>query len=341
MEFPASHNPLRENVFPVKSALRSLFENFLVLSGVHHLFRWLNRRKILILMYHGVSKAPFPMVCWWQLPYEQFRTQLQYLKMHYTVLHLSDAVKRLKERQPLPTNTAVITFDDGYRNNLTTALPLLNNEHLPATIFLTTGFIGSDALLWPDDLYLRFSRRNRVEEFHDALESLKAMSADKKQVALRRLQAEMPIDSGGASIKDEFRLLAWNEVAMMHKGGLIEFGAHSVHHEILSRLRPEDMADEVRTSCNAIHGRLGTAAVMFAYPNGREGDFNPEVKNELEKANVCCSVSTIYGLNDGTADLFALKRVGVGADMTIATFKLMTSGFIGWMKALLRQAEHA
>lgn len=123
---------------------------------------------------------------------------------------------------------------------------------------------------------------------------------------------------------------------MMRKGGLVEFGAHSVHHEILSRLTPEEMATEVRTSCAALRRYLGIEKVMFAYPNGRQEDFNAQVKDELQGAGACCSVSTVSGLNDHAADLFALKRVGVGADMTIESFKLKTSGFVDWMKALLR-----
>jgi peptidoglycan/xylan/chitin deacetylase (PgdA/CDA1 family) len=80
-----------------------------------------------------------------------FDRQMAYIARHYQVVPLSELVERLKEGKQLPPYTAAITFDDGFRNNLTVALPILQKYHLPATVFLATSFISSDELgLWTE-----------------------------------------------------------------------------------------------------------------------------------------------------------------------------------------------
>lgn len=95
---------------------------------------------IRILMYHRVE--PNPEYDQLNVPPEQFKAQMTLLSENYTVITLDQAVKELKsgvdERNEKPK--VVITFDDGYLDNLTHALPILEELNLPATIFITTEF---------------------------------------------------------------------------------------------------------------------------------------------------------------------------------------------------------
>jgi peptidoglycan/xylan/chitin deacetylase (PgdA/CDA1 family) len=70
-----------------------------------------------------------------------FEKHLVYLKDNYEVIPLYDLAQRIKQKK-LTGREAAITFDDGYRDNLTYALPLLEKYGLPATIFVTSSFIG-------------------------------------------------------------------------------------------------------------------------------------------------------------------------------------------------------
>jgi len=89
---------------------------------------------------HGIAVTP-----------RHFSEQLDVLRCHYTPLALT-ALGEALERGTLPRRGAVITFDDGYADNLTTAAPLLERADLPATIFVTTGYMGQHGECWWDTL---------------------------------------------------------------------------------------------------------------------------------------------------------------------------------------------
>ena len=102
-----------------------------------------------ILTYHRVNDDGDPFFS--ALPTAVFERQMRHVARHYRVLPLEDLVERL-QRGGLPRNALAITFDDGYRDNLTHAAPILARLGLPATIFLATGFIGTAEVPWFDRL---------------------------------------------------------------------------------------------------------------------------------------------------------------------------------------------
>jgi peptidoglycan/xylan/chitin deacetylase (PgdA/CDA1 family) len=89
---------------------------------------------------HGIAVTP-----------RHFAEQLDVLRHHHTTLALTTLGHAL-ERGTLPRRGAVITFDDGYADNLTAAAPLLERADLPATVFVTTGFVGQHGECWWDTL---------------------------------------------------------------------------------------------------------------------------------------------------------------------------------------------
>ena len=78
-----------------------------------------------------------------------FEAQLDYLTRTYTVVRLSELVERLERGQTAWTNSIVLTFDDGFRDNYDNAFPLLKRYGAPATIFLVTGCLSDGTLPWP------------------------------------------------------------------------------------------------------------------------------------------------------------------------------------------------
>lgn len=101
-------------------------------------FLGLPRDRAVILMYHSIDDRPdhFNSVA----P-DTFARQMSYLSAQkLNVIQLSELVRRLCEKLPL-RGSVVITFDDGYRNNLTNALPVLRQQGFPATIFVVTDLI--------------------------------------------------------------------------------------------------------------------------------------------------------------------------------------------------------
>lgn len=118
--------------------------------------RWLEGKarsfqsQVVVLLYHRVFKPQVDpqLIC---VSSDHFAEQLENLKRTYPVLKLSELAGALRENR-LPRRAAVLTFDDGYKDNLDNAKPLLEKYDLPATVFITSGFLGSEKEFWWDTL---------------------------------------------------------------------------------------------------------------------------------------------------------------------------------------------
>ncbi len=123
---------------------------------VHRLLRFLNRRKVVILMYHGFTeRARQDGVENHQgkhLKIDKFRAQLDYLTRNYSILSLDELVQHHRGRTTPPANSVVITIDDGYESTYTLAFALLSRYRVTATVFLTTDFVDKKMPLWVDKI---------------------------------------------------------------------------------------------------------------------------------------------------------------------------------------------
>lgn len=333
----------------MKRALRALA----CLFGVHVLARWYHRRHLLIVNYHGLRMDDNPRRSWLLLPRSAFRAQLDYLAAHYRVLPLDSALEELWTtglREP----TASITFDDGYRNNKTIGLPELTRRGFASTIYLPTGLVGTDRRLWTTELQLLIERstatevdlgvialgvrslgtpQERAATTFDANEALKRLPHADRLRALAGIRAR--VGDSAADDDGAFAILDWDEVRELAETGLVTFGGHTVHHEILSQLSDADVRDEVVGSVDATSSLGSGASSTFAYPNGRWRDFDDRAVTALRTAGCTGAVTTINGLNDPATDRYALRRVVVGDRMTLADFKLRTSGATSALRRLV------
>lgn len=324
--------------------------------GVHHLARRLQRRQLLIVCYHGVVARPLaPHVpSWHHVPLTGFERQLRYLRAHYNVIPLDEAIARL-HADAIDRPTAAITFDDGYRNNREVALPVLRRLGLPATIFLITGWIGTEERLWTVRVDAAFRRSTRTDVDLDVLGLgaprlgalaqraataqrviglLKEQPPDARTMLVRAVLdalGDPPFDDGGA-----FRLLTWPEVRDLEDTGRIAFGAHTAHHEIVARLSDVELETEIAGSIAAVRRHTLRASSLFAYPNGRAVDFDDRARHVLVRLGMTGALSTIEGLNDHVVDPFALRRIVVGSNMTFDQFRAAAAGLPARLRRLVR-----
>ncbi len=122
--------------------------SFLHLLGAARFASWLNRKRVTVLCYHGVTERktrspndPTGL----HVRRQRFNRQLDYLKRHYNVVSLSNYISARKAGRQLPSYSVVLTFDDGYRNFFTVAAAELAQRGLPATVFLITNRMNSDS----------------------------------------------------------------------------------------------------------------------------------------------------------------------------------------------------
>jgi peptidoglycan/xylan/chitin deacetylase (PgdA/CDA1 family) len=311
--------------------------------GTVPLARRLRGAEAAIVMYHGVTAVPLPADNWCQLDAAEFARQVEYLARHYTLLPLREIVERLRERRPLPRRPAALTFDDGFRNVFTTALPVLRRCQAPAMVFLVTSLVGTRQPAWPDRLFHTVvhcpqeridwggtswdlaTPAARAAAYRGLAARLKLLPGPQREAALGCLLQQL---GGCRAVEADSPLatLAWEEIEEMRRSGLIEFGSHTHTHPILSRCDRQTQHDELRTSRDVLRERLGRAD-LFAYPNGGRDDFTPQTRQLLVELGYRAAVSTVPGLNGGRADLYALRRVPVGSDSTVSQFARNLLGF--------------
>ena len=333
------------------------------LLGVFRLFRWINRNRLVILTYHSVLPADRSIDAGEArnvVDEGMFAWQMRYLAKHYCCLRLEDAVALLRKGRSLPRHSVVVTFDDGFRNNVRYALPILRRHRVPATMFLTTGHIGRGVhLLWTErvgrlirraqlpqtvhisagaePLTLSFrTAAKRDEAARVVMKRLKSMPSLRRDAAIDELETQLARadrEHDAADVDAErYTFMTWSEARELALGGMT-IGSHTVEHPIMSSLDDDRSEFEVVASRQEIEEQLGVRCTLFSYPNGTADDFGDRDKANLQKAGYLAAVTQIAGVNDARADLFALRRVNIGRGHGRHLFAAQVSGFWPWLRS--------
>jgi peptidoglycan/xylan/chitin deacetylase (PgdA/CDA1 family) len=312
--------------------------------------KWWMPDTLTILMYHAVIERPLKVPDWCFLSLKHFRRQMKYLRDHFEVLPLPEAVHRLKEGE-IKKPTVVITFDDGYQNNHDHAFPILKEHQLPATFFLNTGLIDSDKTVWFCRLHAAIemtdldslewngetfdltnipSRANASSELQD---QLKKLTFERFEEELDRII--LKLGCGGEHRLDPdspYRMLDSDSIRTLSGSSLVEFGAHMVNHTIISNLDHELTGEIIMKSIESTAEISGRPCRTLAYPNGQPGDYDLNTLACLRQCDLEFAVTTIeYPNRPGTPHL-ELCRYGIGADMNYAIFRCTVHNLIAGMK---------
>ncbi len=274
-----------------------------------------------IFLYHRVNDDRDPFLA--GVPIATFATQMEYLARNFPLVSL-DQIARGDLPKDQPYSVAV-TFDDGYRDNFVCAFPILKKFNIPATIFLTTGYIESGQLPWYDQVRLAFKLTTRsaivladvggpdgsLQQLTDRLRTLRrtldwlrGMSQAQGPQLMNALFSRLGVPSP-LSLPNQ--MLRWEDIRQMAKSN-VTFGAHTVNHPVLSQISKAEMDREILTSKQVIEKRLQAPVEHFAYPFGQPFDYNGQVKQSVREAGFKTAVTTVWGLNDGNEDLLELRR---------------------------------
>lgn len=268
-----------------------------------------------------------------------FEKQIAFLSRKYKIIRLRELTDLITRRQNIPSNSLVITFDDGWRDNYLCAFPVLKKYKVPAAVFLTTDYIDSDKMFWFYKASIltagnKLSRRElgeliagheslkdsagvmsnkETDEANNAssdgdwfIDRLKKLEPGKIDGILERLSAvNMQADD---IIKEGNSMLSWDEVREMNRER-IDFGSHGCSHRIMPGLSDAEITDELTESKGVIEEKLGGAVDLFAYPNG---DYNDRIKELAENCGYICALATGGKKKpQGNTDLFSLRRINV------------------------------
>lgn len=256
-----------------------------------------------------------------------FARQMDIVNERFNAVTLTDFLAWVDGKSSLPPNPALITFDDGYRDNLEAALPVLRERGLPAVLFLATDHIGrSQPFFWDSAAYAFRHSDHREADLPivgpRSWESPDLMCAEwieaaKRQPQARTLEATQQLhETLDTTMPDSAyagEILTWDEVRAMAQHGF-EFGSHTLTHPILTGLSPAEARRELAESRGRIEAELDQPVRSLAYPNGTPADFDPGIE-AMAKA---CGYTVAFTLVPGPARArevhsrpLAIRRIAV------------------------------
>lgn len=253
---------------------------------------------IVVLCYHRIggcgsmSKTP-----------AQFGRDLAYLREHYDCITLRELCARLQKNESCRRRAAVVTFDDGYRDNFTAALPLLKAAKVPATFFVNPGFVGSDRM-FPHD------NRSRAE-------------------ALWRYGPRV-----------DYWKMSWDELREVQSAGF-EIGSHTIHHVDLGKVEAEVAQREINDSLAKLIAELGPQPRSFAFPWGRAENCPEYAITLVRQAGYYGAVWGFDRMNSRCTDPFRVCRIDAGnGHVSELGLRARMAGFSSSFLGLLLQCLH-
>jgi peptidoglycan/xylan/chitin deacetylase (PgdA/CDA1 family) len=230
----------------------------------------------------------------------------------------------------LPPRAVVITFDDGYIDNLQNAWPLLERYRVPATLFIATGFLGS--MFWWDELARLImetetsstnlnltingqsyrwevnkedeTRKRLLEEIYQLLLPLDEISRQQSLYQLNKWAdlGAIPVDAS------DMRCMVESEIRQIAKGGVVTIGAHTVTHPRLTDLPTKGQQFEIDKSRDCLQQIIERPIKHFSYPNG---SYNETTKKLLNQAGFTAACASYNDIAHSRTDPFTLPRFWV------------------------------
>lgn len=302
-------------------------------------------RGLLVLNYHRVGELtgnPFDDATF-SATAEAFRAQVTYLKARFALPPVRDILDSLA-RGRFDDPTALVTFDDGYRDNYEIAFPVLRDLGVPACFFVVTGLLDAPTLPWwdrvaysvkqtgvdrlrldyPDrlDFDLRATPRARVawrilRAYKDARLLDEARFFDELAA---RTRVTVDVDRLGRTL-----FMSWDAAREMAHAGMT-IGSHTATHPLLASLHEAAQRGELRESRERIGQMVGATPEVLAYPVGGPAAFTPATKRIAREAGYRAAFCYYGGLNrPATTDLFAIARVAVEHADTWSQFRMRTT----------------
>ena len=332
-----------------KSLIRDTLE-LMFRTGFFDVLHALRPQRLTVLNYHRVNDPDQPGFDMFKANVsatpEGFAAQLDYLQQRFNIVSIGEIVAWLRGEGDLPRHAALITFDDGYYDNLTHAAPSLKERSLPALIFLTTDHIGrSEPFYWDLAAYcFHHSQRDNVDlplVGHQSWNSTAGREAVMRgwieqlktipNTELSRHVEKLP-DLLDVSVADDAftgLTLSWEQVRHLAAQG-VAMGSHTMSHPILTRISPDQAQNELAGSKARIEEEIGRRVESFAYPNGGAADFNPAIMALAREVGYAAAFTLLPGARAYRAvqnSPLEIRRIYVSRKDDDARFAAKVSGF--------------
>lgn len=278
---------------------------------------------------------------------ETFRRQMQLLRRLFTPLSADEFAQALSAGR-LPAGACVVTFDDGWYDNLDYALPILRETGVPAVLFVATDYIDSQDCFWQERLSRALSTARQIPARSSALfaelgashlldasltpaqaklairaiiDRYKAQPQAEIDVLVNRVEALLREAGVGVDGRHPDRFLTWEQVRQLGNSGVMAIGSHCCTHTPLTKLDAGAVQTELRRSREIIRERAGIDPSDLAYPNG---DHDAQIAKAVKDNGYRCAYTTNRGLVDPSADAFRLRRINIHEQSTASDAAFMS-----------------
>ena len=320
---------------------------------VHHLGRpW--RGRACVICYHRIlpddefeaDKSPnYNLI----MPTSKFAEQIEFLSENHEVVSMDGLVDYLESEPDRDSNKFVVavTFDDGYKDNLTHALPILEQYNIPATIYITTRFPEGDTWMWWNEIW-DYLDKNDALEVNDLNEGRTIRTPRQKIKCFNKLfdwilnlsyeKQKKYVETITKSVarKQYSNLcLNWEEIKILDQHPLVTIGAHTNSHPNLKKLTEQEAFAEMSHSKNLLEEKLKHSVEHFAYPFGTHNEADVR---EFELASRCGFRTAVTTRPESLKSpaLNAIPRLGVPSYLNLRGFIGKLSGW----ETLVKKLKH-
>ncbi|MFZ1688344.1 MAG: polysaccharide deacetylase family protein [Flavobacteriales bacterium] len=277
--------------------------------------------KARVLMYHGIGEPGCHMVNIRHIGVDVFEKHLQLYREHFNVVPLEALFKGDRHPDKL---TIALTFDDGLRNNLTNALPLLEKYSTPASFFITGANPLGLRILWGDllDLSAHIGERKRVtadgqewkllnrhyrtgeKKLRDRIKELGAWAPKQQLYDQLADQLDGPLQP----LRMFWELMNDAEIMQLARHPLVSIGSHGWWHNNMGNIPLADAMDEVRSSKTYLEQLTGKAVAGIAWP---DGSYSVQLTKAAQAMGVTHQLAVSYLQPDDADNPGLLDRFGV------------------------------
>lgn len=335
----------------MKRLLKSCAATFANSMGPHRWGGFAREPKLWVLMYHRILPTE-------DLRYrmeepgmivepETFAMHIREVKKHFDLMGLNEWLQLRSQPNLLPKRACVLTFDDGWHDNYEYALPIIQQENVPITLFVVVDKMGTQFQFWPNLISaLLWSNAQSALRQHPLFDSAMAnlptapgtMNADYaaatihalKQFSDREIFAALEAINWQRYLQFDLPrgLMTWDELRQMQKSGLVDIGSHTANHKRLNKnLSAAELHEEIVTSHAKLKQQISEANDIFCFPNG---DYDAGALALVEKT-YRAAVTTSRGIVSATnTPLHQLCRIGLHQHVT-ATPTLLGARLSGWL----------
>lgn len=288
---------------------------------VHFIAPFQNKKKVIVLIYHRVSKDPVAFDDL-SVPVEIFDWQMCLVSKLFNVITLDQAYEFLKGGD-VPPRSVVITFDDGYMDNYTVAFPVLKKYGLCATFYVAGNAIVTGKI-WNEEVTNAISNTDKsqlylpqigidtlpvatLEQKKLAIDALKSLLKNQKTDIRDKYLNELLIEA--ASPSSDRYMMTESQLQAMARDTSVTIGCHSMNHPMFSYISKDAARVDIKNCLDYLQALLQRPIEHFAYPYGKYGiDFHAEHVNCVADLSIKTAVTTEWGTIGRHSSFYLLRR---------------------------------